>query len=62
MTVDEANNCLVRITRAAMGSYACRWRILSRDPLEWERADGLLKEAIRLRELAKRYAAVKVYR
>ena len=55
MTYQQANNCLVRIARRAMGTYANRWRVARNDPNEREYAVQMLREAIRLRELARQY-------
>ena len=55
MTRAELNAELVRLLRAAMGFYARRWRVLHTQSQERDRACDLLSQAVRLRELAKRW-------
>lgn len=49
-------NCrLIKIARTAMSAWARRWRVIRRDRKEAERACFCLEQAIRLRELARKW-------
>lgn len=48
------NKRLARIAGGVMGTYAVRWRVLRRDPVEREHATRMLYHAVRMRELSKR--------
>jgi hypothetical protein len=57
VTRADYNAACVRGLRTAMGFYARRWKLLSSQYQERDRALDMLSNAARLRDLAKRWEA-----